>query len=725
MKKITLVLLCIMHCALCINLNAQVECKTIAEIKALGKDVACKYVGTATTTYYYDDYGIIMQDSTGAILLYNKNLGASKAGKHQKIKVTTNMQITDVWGTFSTEGGSLLDRIVLSDEDAAFILIEKDSVTFTPEVVDFDEYLTKLADYKGKAVTLNEINIRSIGESLNSEFYSPATGATLSVPFDNRIGNLPVKANVNGFLGRDSNGKNIFKIGSKQDIKPLSFNSIKDIKNVVTIYDETLNYDMLDTFAVSHVIKEADKTIVYIQEKDKYEPDHYDLGLRIEIPSVANIATGDYIAGIYGKFRPFAGDSISGLVGASFFQDAQKQISVVGNGADCRSLAKNIYTLTSDGMQNAYRYESTLVVFSGGKVLKNDDDTYSYVIENENGTGRQSVRFVVTGVEDLSAYDGKVCAVRGVLDVANNYPDNQFSIICRSADDVLPSVMQFATIKELIASGELGSDIVYELTNPVLVSYVFAKTQNTPTYYFVIQDETAGIIVDLNVTAMDNIVAGDSIVGVKGKYNNTRGITTDFLAINDELRKDIVVKNSNNPVNGIEVTFAEILADKKLYENRVVTVRGVKKGSVFHSGTDYMPQDAIEGCFVQGTDTIYYTTGPNSGGFTYYANMDITGIVDNKVIGEYYSIWPLSQAHIINLDEESSIDNIQLNANIYSADNTLFIETAEGASIRVFNMAGQCLYATSSANTSTVISDITENSVIVLVNDMAYKLMIK
>ena len=257
------------------------------------------------------------------------------------------------------------------------------------------------------------------------------------------------------------------------------------------------------------------------------------------------------------------------------------------------------------------------------------------------------------------------------------------------------------------------------------MSYVFAKTQNTPTYYFVIQDETAGIIVDLNVTAMDNIEAGDSIEGVKGKYNNTRGITTDFLAINDELRKDIVVKNSNNPVNGIEVTFAEILADKKLYENRVVTVRGVKKGSVFHSGTDYMPQDAIEGCFVQGTDTIYYTTGPNSGGFTFYDNMDITGVVDNKVIGEYYSIWPLSQQHIINLDEETSINSIELNANIYSYSKSLFIEAIEGASIRVFNMAGQCLYANPSANALVTINDITENSVIVLVNDMAYKLMIK
>lgn len=298
MKKITLVLLCIMHCALCVNLNAQVECKTIAEIKALEKGTECQYVGTATTTYYYGDYGVMMQDSTGAILLYNKNLGASKAGKHQKSKVTTNMQITDVWGTFSTEGGSLLDRIVLSDEDAAFILIEKDSVTFTPEVVDFDEYLTKLADYKGKAVTLNEINIRSIGESLNSEFYSPATGATLSVPFDNRIGNLPVKASVNGFLGRDGNGRNIFIIGSHDDITPLAFNSIKDIKNIVLKYNEDFNYDMLDTFAVSHVIKEADKTIVYIQEKDRYEPEHYDLGLRIEVPSVVNIVAGDYVAEI-------------------------------------------------------------------------------------------------------------------------------------------------------------------------------------------------------------------------------------------------------------------------------------------------------------------------------------------------------------------------------------------------------------------------------------------
>lgn len=726
MKKLSF-LFTIVALIFSLNVSADgTQCSTIAELKALADGSKCEYVGNATTTYYYDNLGVVMQDATGAILLYNKYLGASKAGTDATIKTTVNMQITDVWGTFKKEGGSLIDRIEMTDEDAEFIDIKNTSATFTPEVVDFDTYITKLDQYKGVAVTFNEINIRSVGESLHSEFYSPTTGATLYVPFDNRIGNMPVKASVSGFLGRDANGRNIFKVGSKEDVKPLSFKAIKDIKNIVFKYEENLNYDLLDTFAVSHVIKEAAKTIVYIQEKDRYEPNHYDLGLRIEVPSVVNINAGDYIAGLYGKFRPFAGDSISGLRGASFFQNADSQIEVVGTGADCRALAKYIYTLNSDGMQNAFRYESTLVVFSGGKVVKNSDATYSYVIENENGTGRQSVRFVVTGVDDLSVYEGKECGVRGIVDVANNYPDNQFTIICRGASDVIESVIKFENIKDLIASGELGTNIVYELVNPVLVTYTFAKTQETPTYYFVVQDETAGIVVDLNVTPMETIQVGDSIVGLKGIYNNTRGITTDFLAVNEELRKDIVVKNSNNQVNGIEVTFAEILADKKLYENRVVTVRGVKKGSVFHSGTDYMPQDAVEGCFVQGTDTIYYTTGANAGDFTFYDYMDITGVVDNKVIGEYYSIWPLSQEHIIDLGTDpTKVDNVVMNANIYSADNTIYVETVAGAQIRVFNLQGQCLYQVVVADALTTIGNIAEPVVIIMVDNVAYKLIVK
>ena len=726
MKKLSL-LLTLFALAFSFNLSADgVKCNTIAEIKALADGTACEYVGNATTTYYYDNYGVMMQDATGAILLYNKYLGAAKAGTDAKIKTTVNMEITDVWGTFKKEGGSLLDRIVLSDDDAEYILIKNENATFTPELVEFDTYVTKLEQYKGVAVQFNEINIRSVGGSLNSEFYSETSTSTLSVPFNTRIGNLPVKASLAGFLGRDGNGRNIFMIGSKEAIKPLAFNSILDIKNIITDYNEVFNYDLLDTFAVSHVVPTADGKIVYIQERDVYQPDHYDHALRIEVPAAADadgVKRGDYIVGVNGKYRPYTGDSIAQR-GASFFQNAASSIKVVASGAECRALPKYIYTFTGDNMQNAYRYESTLVVFSGGKIQKEADGTYSYVIENENGTGLQSVGFHITGVEDLSAYEGRYCAVRGIVDVANSYPNRQFSIICRNEADILASNMQFETIADLIAAGELGGGVTYELVNPVLVSFTFAKTQNTPTYYFIVQDHTAGIIVDLNTEEYTAVQAGDSIIGLRGVYNNTRGITTDFLAVNSDLRRNIVVKNRNNAVKGIEVTFAEILADKKLYENRVVTVRNVHLDSVFHPGTDYMPQDAIEGCFTQGTDTIYYTTGANAGNFTFYDNMDITGVVDNKVIGEYYSIWPLSQAHIINLDA-TSCDNVEMNARIYSSNQTIFVETHEGANIALFTLQGQSLYTTKATSSLTQISNIAEKCVIILVDNVAYKMMVK
>ena len=726
MKKLS-ILFTIISLAFSLNLSADgVKCNTIAEIKALADGTACEYVGNATTTYYYDNYGVMMQDATGAILLYNKYLGAAKAGTDAKIKTTVNMEITDVWGTFKKEGGSLLDRIVLTDDDAEYILIKNENATFTPELVEFDTYVTKLEQYKGVAVQFNEINIRSVGGSLNSEFYSETSTSTLSVPFNTRIGNLPVKASLAGFLGRDGNGNNIFMIGSKEAIKPLAFNSILDIKNIITDYNEAFNYDLLDTFAVSHVVPTADGKIVYIQERDVYQPDHYDHALRIEVPAAADadgVKRGDYIVGVNGKYRPYTGDSIAQR-GASFFQNAASLIKVVASGAECRALPKYIYTFTGDNMQNAYRYESTLVIFSGGKIQKEADGTYSYVIENENGTGLQSVGFHITGVEDLSAYEGRYCAVRGIVDVANSYPNRQFSIICRNEADILASNMQFETIADLIAAGELGGGVTYELVNPVLVSFTFAKTQNTPTYYFIVQDQTAGIIVDLNTEEYTAVQAGDSIIGLRGVYNNTRGITTDFLAVNSDLRRNIVVKNRNNAVKGIEVTFAEILADKKLYENRVVTVRNVHLDSVFHPGTDYMPQDAIEGCFTQGTDTIYYTTGANAGNFTFYDNMDITGVVDNKVIGEYYSIWPLSQAHIINLDA-TSCDNVEMNARIYSSNQTIFVETHEGANIALFTLQGQSLYTTKATSSLTQISNIAEKCVIIIVDNVAYKMMVK
>ena len=721
MKKLYSIIcaLCIMSCAF---LHAQTECSTIAELKALAAGTKCVYVGNATTTYHYDDYGILMQDETGAILLLNKNLGASKAGDNDYTDVTTNMEITYVEGTFKKEDQmyGYIDYIDMKNTDIENIEINKKNVEFTPEKVSFDEFVTKLDEYKGIAVQFDEVNIRTVNNTINCEFYSLTSDATLSVPFNALIGTLPSKASVCGYIAVNYSG-NIFKVGSKESIVPLAFSSIKELKNAITEYKD-LNYEMQDTFAVSHVMTLGDKKLVYIQEKDNLYPDNYDHGLRIEVPATTDVVIGDSIVNIYGKFRPYVGDSIS-QKGASFFQNEATPIEVVGNGANCRAFANHIYTITGDNMQNAYRYESTLITISGGGIVKENDGSYSYVIEDEVGQGRQKIGFVIAGVEDLSAYDGVDCGVCGILDVANNYPEKQFTIIARNESDIIASNIRFETIEELIAAGELGSAITYEIVNPVLVTYKFAKTQNVSTYYFMVQDETAGIVVDLGVTAMDTILVGDSIMGLKGVYTNNLGRTTDFLAVDAVSRENIAIKNRGNEIDGIEVTFAEILADKKLYENRVVTVKGVENCKLYH---EELNADEYEGCFVQGKDTIYYTTGSNAGDFIFYDYMDITGVVDNKIVGEYYSIWPLSQEHIIDLREApTSVENAIMNARIYSNNQTIFVEATEGAVVRVFSMQGQCLYSNTIKDNSIEINNISENCVIILVDEIAYKLIVE
>ena len=84
-----------MHCAF---IQAQTECSTIAEVKALADGTECLYKGTATTTFYDGYNGVVMQDATGAILLQSTYLSEANA-----TTVKAGMEITNVKGTFAVE----------------------------------------------------------------------------------------------------------------------------------------------------------------------------------------------------------------------------------------------------------------------------------------------------------------------------------------------------------------------------------------------------------------------------------------------------------------------------------------------------------------------------------------------------------------------------------------------------------------------------------------------
>lgn len=646
MKKLYSIIfaLCIMHCAL---LKAQTECATIAELKALANDESCVYTGTAITTYYDSYNGVVMQDETGAILLQSSYLCEANA-----TTVKVGMEITNVVGTFQQESVSYMTNIKVKKADIALIEVKKDDVSVLPQVVAFDDYMVNIDQYDGMAVKFENVNIRQVAGTTISEIYSLVSDAKLTVSFAPGVV-VPARADLEGFLSADYSGK-IFRVGSATSFVAYSYNTINNIKVGVT-EESDREYELLDTFAVTNVVGFADKKVVYIQEEDS----RMNYALRVVLSADEDVEIGDMLTGICGKFEPYIKGAIQ--KSATLTQSPIKAVKVVASGAQSRVLSNYIYTLTDNDMQNAYLYDGTLISLSGGIVTDKGNGAYSYVIENENGQGRKEIAIRVANVDDLSMYVGKECPVQGILDIAATYEENAITLILRSTADFLESNVQFESIEELILAGEpAGTSVTYELVNPVLVTYKFSKggdDNSVKSHYAIVQDDSEGIVLSLGSEDIENVVVGDSIIGLKGVYSNMRGLTTDILDVSVELRSSISVKNRSNAIVPLEVTFEQLFVDKSGYSNRVVVVRGVKNNNVVHDNSD--GSKWTESYFTQGDVRMDYTVDAEGKPyFTYYDNMDITGIVDDRVIGGYFSIWALSQAHIVNLDEGVAVEDV-------------------------------------------------------------------
>ena len=227
MKKIYSIIcaLCIMHCA---YIQAQTECKTIAEVKALANDASCVFTGVATTTYYDGYNGVIIQDATGAILLQSSYLSGANA-----TNVKVGMEITNVVGTFQQANTSYMTNIKIKKADIALIEVKKEGVTITPQVVEFDNYVSALDQYDGMAVKFENVNIRPVAGTSLSEIYSLTSDNKLTVSFTNALGIVvPARADLEGFLSKDYSGK-IFRVASDKVVTPYAYTSIKNIKNII------------------------------------------------------------------------------------------------------------------------------------------------------------------------------------------------------------------------------------------------------------------------------------------------------------------------------------------------------------------------------------------------------------------------------------------------------------------------------------------------------------
>ena len=212
-KNFIIVSLLLVSCII----NAQTECKTIAEIRTQASGSSVKYVGSATTTFYGPG-GILIEDTTG--YLYVKN---TLLGEYGTSKIRTNMQISNITGTFNTATDMEMSHIEMSTRQVNAIKLENEEASFDITDVTLDELLSNPMNYECRPIRLTDIKVINNGYSYS--IGNENNTINLVAGWDVQI---PARGTFEGYYG--NNGTQGFIIPSAQNVTATAYNAILDIK---------------------------------------------------------------------------------------------------------------------------------------------------------------------------------------------------------------------------------------------------------------------------------------------------------------------------------------------------------------------------------------------------------------------------------------------------------------------------------------------------------------
>lgn len=746
MKKITLILLCIMQCALCINLNAQVECKTIAEIKQQADKTYIKYTGTARTTFYNgkgtSSQGLFMEDETGGILLKSYLHSARTEDPYAgegKGWIQDGMEVTGVVGTWSKGTTGTIPGITIAtgDLEAATGEIKADGSRYEIETtrVTMVELVANLSSYEGKAIIVTDANLTQEGTKyfLNGiPYYSSKISSK-----------TPAAGEFAGiYVGQEYNR---FFLMSAELTTPTEFFTFTDMAAYYRSVDvEAVDAGVRDAVLVNYVTKIDEQTIVFAQYKNV--TGYLNEGITIFVDGDVNVQAGDSIDGVYGKYvdayksktvlEDFKGAYFTQAMGKEFNVRSSNNPEVVNTGVNISDL------LTSKVCMN---YASQIISSRyNGKLYASGDKYYfkvSYEISNpsEDSDGlievSDSIRVMGANGVDLSKHVGNNIILSGVYDARVIYTEEP-TIIIREAKDILVTYYSYNTIAEIHAAGEPLSDgVVYGLNSEVVVNYKRTQVNSgvSQTWAF-IEDETGVLALDLGSSNID-AVAGDKIKGLKGVYDDGIRYGFDqFHAPHYRLTDGVVpeIISSNNQPNVVKATLKEVICDTMAYCSHIVEISNV--GGTYRHLSDLTGER--DDYFIYDMEYPEYEMHYVLGGGIGCVDPDVVGV--NKIQGEnlvltalmnfncldgYYVFYALTlkdeNGDIVGLDNNESS-----NVKVYSSNGTLYVETIGGQNLEVYTVAGQCVYSTTNSSNMTEINDL-NGVVVVKVNGEVYKTIVK
>ena len=683
-----------MFSAFCINLTAQTECATIAEIKSQADGTYIVYKGTAKTTFYNGtSSGLFMEDETGGILLKGYTpAGKAKKGSDQDW-ITDSMSVTNVYATWKVGTTGTAPGLTIAKDDK-----QKAQVTFdvpvVPTEVPMADFIANPAAYEGKAIIITDAKITKDGNKyyLDSILFLPNNVSSKS-PSGGDMAGVYLAQQYNRFL-----------LCSAEFTKAKEFFSFTDMsayyyKKDIEIIDAKVDGAVL----VNYVTKVNDTTTAILAQYMGVTgllPN----GITIFVNGETTIAAGDSIDGMYGKYTDAYKNNlnIKDFKGAFFTQSPNNKLNIrSSNNPEVINTGVNISDLLTNKVCMNYAAQIISSRYTGKLYAIGDKYYFKITYEQSNPSEDademiqivDSIRLVQLEGVDLSKHVGNNIIVSGVYDARVIYDEP--TLIIRTADDILVTYYSYNTISEIIEAGEpLSTSVVYGLNSEVVVNYKLTQVNSgvSQTWAF-IEDETGVLALDLGSSDIDAVV-GDKIKGLKGSFDD--GVRYGFdrthapiYKLSDGVVPEIV--SSNNELNVLKASLKEVIQDTVKYCSHMVEISNVNATFQHHSDftgetDDYYIYDSEDSTY-----TMHYTPGA-------HINKDVIGV--SSILGENFTITALINFNCLDgyyvfyatriVDTNGKdVDVDEQHASIskvYTSNNSLYIETECGSQISTRQM---------------------------------------
>ncbi len=728
MKKLFFII-----CALCVVYSAfaQVECKTIAEIKSQPNKTEILYTGEAMTTFYNGaSSGLFIEDATGGVLIYGYSQ-SSKASDH----VIDGMKITNIKATWEPQESGKAARIKIATQDKNMPIINAKDLEVEPTRVTMAEFFANKAFYEGKAIVITDAKI---SPKVNSKYYLIYDGDSVVFHSTNVSSYAPAGGEMAGvYCGFDYNR---FVLCAPEFIKATEFYSFTDMAT----YYKGKNYEIVDAevggaVLVNYVTKvDESKTAIFAQYLGL--TGLLNNGITIFVSGETSIVAGDSIDGFYGKYTDSYKDSsfpydYTDFKGAYFNQSADKALNVRSSN---NSIAVNADVNISDLITSrlAFNYASQIIASRYVGNLYAEGEKYYFGISYEQSKGddesdagsmemvESKIRIVGAEGLDLSEYVSNEVIIAGVYDasVLNEEP----TIMVRNAKDILKPYYEFNTLAEVYEAGEpLSGEVVYALKGEVVVNYKRTqKNSGVDQSWVFVEDETGVMALDFGSASVTSIKVGDKIKGIKGSYSDgirygLEQIQAPTLTIAADANIEVV--SSDNELNVVKTTLAEVIKDTMQYCSRIVELTNfVGTSETITDGTgvrdDYYLYDKSEPSL-----EMHYTPSLHTGDPILGDKLVLKGLVNFNCLDGYYVIYRISVTEDLTVDAE---DVNGTSAKVYASAGTLYIESVGGEMIEVYSVDGRLVYSTTNSSNVVELSNLT-GVIIVKVDGVAYKIIVK